>query len=545
MRISRTSPGVRPAAGALAVAALCAAGVQPAEARPAGSGDGRPNILVVMADDMTTSDLAAMPATRRLLSKQGTSFKNTIVSFPLCCPSRATFITGQYAHNNGVIGNFYPTGWYGMPSRENILSAWLDKAGYDTAFIGKWLNGYGAADGRGEIPAGFDTWRGLLDVSAYDYFNFAMNVDGDVRYWGDADFARKLVEFGKIQVVPPDQKSFIDVHDKLTEVMGPAPYSYWGTEDPADYSSDVTGRITRKLVAGERRSKKPFFIWWAPAAPHAEDASTTLMGRPGPDPRAPHRHRAWAEGLALPQSPSFNEADISDKPSNVTAYAGPLSAEAIEQLRLDYQGRMGSLRAVDDHVRKLVRTLRRTGQLRNTLIMFTSDNGWLHGEHRIPGDKFLPYEESLHVPLILRGPGVARGKRIGGQVSNVDLAPTLVDAADARARRKMDGISLLPAAKRPKRLPDRVLAVEALRPLFTGNIPVNRWDRPYKGVRTARHTYIVWTETGDLELYDRRSDPFQLQNLAYDPGHAGVVAELAAKLARLEACKGRACNVRP
>jgi arylsulfatase A-like enzyme len=524
-----------------------AAGVPAAaDARPVGAGeDRRPNILVVMTDDMAVTDLALMPKVQRLLARQGTTFADAVDSFPLCCPARATFITGQYAHNHGVAGNFHPFGWYGMKRRRNILPAWLDRAGYETALIGKWLNGYGARDGHGEIPAGFDDWRGLLDVSAYDYYNFVMNSDGRLRTWGDADFARKLVEFAEIEVTEHPH-TVAAVLGKLAEVFGPGPYTYWGTERTGDYSPDVTGRITNGLVRAQRRSDKPFFIWWAPAAPHREDVSTTLMGRPGRDPRPPHRYEALSSTFTLPQPPSFNEADLSDKSSIITSTAMPLSQGQIDQLQLDYEGRAGSLRAVDDWVGKLVTTLRRTRQLKNTVIMFVSDNGWLQGEHRIPGDKFLPYDESLRVPLIFRGPGVPRGRTIHGQVANIDFAPTLVDLANATARRKMDGVSLLPTIRRPRRRPDRAIEIEALASLFGGDdIPVNAWDRPYKGVRTDRYTYVVWTETDEEELYDRQTDPYELVNVAADPAYAAIKAHLAAKLAKLDSCRGRACKVKP
>ena len=172
-----------------------------AGAKPGGDG-GRPNILVVMTDDMAASDLELMPNVQRLLVKKGTTFTQAIDSFPLCCPARATFLTGQYAHNHGVAGNFYPYGWYGMEGRANTLPAWLQDAGYRTGLIGKWLNGYGAVDAHGEVPVGFDIWRGLLDVSAYDYYNFVMNRNGALRTWGDEEFARNLVEFAEIEVIP-------------------------------------------------------------------------------------------------------------------------------------------------------------------------------------------------------------------------------------------------------------------------------------------------------------------------------------------------------
>ncbi|MEA2363197.1 MAG: N-acetylglucosamine-6-sulfatase [Thermoleophilaceae bacterium] len=537
----RCAKSVLPIAFALAVLALPAA----AQARPAAAGtDGRPNILVVMTDDQAQADLAYMPNVKRLLAKQGTTFADAVDSFPLCCPSRATFITGQYAHNHGVNGNFWPFGWYGMKHRANTLPAWLQKAGYRTALIGKWLNGYGARDAHGEVPAGFDIWRGLLDVSAYDYYNFVMNRNGRLKSWGDADYARKLVQFAKIEVVP-NPGGIGAVLERVDKFFGPAPHTYWGAQNPEDYSPDVTGRITEDLVRKEGKSKKPFFIWWAPAAPHREDVSTALLGRPGRDPRPAPRYEAKSARYRLPRPPSFNEADFADKPSNMRKAAPLMTPEQIQQLQLDYEGRIGSLLAVDDHVKKLVKTLRATGQLRNTLIVFVSDNGWLQGQHRVTGDKFLPYEESLRIPLIVRGPGVPAGRTVRGQVANIDFAPTLVDAANARAGRTMDGVSLLPTIRDPRQRPNRIFEIEALEPLFRGNIPVNAWDRPYKGVRTDRYTYVVYTETGEQELYDRRKDPHQLRNIAADPAYAPIKARLAARLVKLDRCKGRSCDVKP
>jgi N-acetylglucosamine-6-sulfatase len=540
-------PIARTLAGLAAVVAIALLSSPSAGARPAGADrDGRPNILVVMTDDMAATDVAVMPHVRHLLAARGTTFADAVDSFPLCCPARATFITGQYAHNHGVGGNFYPYGWYGMKHRKNILPAWLQKAGYRTALIGKWLNGYGARDAHGEVPTGFNIWRGLLDVSAYDYFNFEMNRNGKLKTWGDADFARKLVEFANVEVTPIDpSNAFATVIAKRDEVFGPAPYSYWGTHNRHDYSPDVTGRITQRLVRAQQDSRKPFFIWWAPAAPHREDVATTLMGRPGRDPRPAPRYAGESSHFTLPRPPSFNEADFSDKPSNMRNAAPSLTDAQIAQLQLDYEGRDGSLQAVDDHVAKLIHTLRATNQLKDTMIVFVSDNGWLQGEHRIPGDKFLPYEESLRVPFIVRGPGVPAGKVVHGQVSNIDFAPTLVDAAKARAGRTADGVSLLPTIRHRKRPPHRAYEIEALAPLFAGNVPVNAWDRPYTGVRTNRYTYVVWTETGEKELYDRRKDPYELNNLADDPAYASVRAHLAAKLSKLAHCKGAACDVNP
>jgi len=267
------------------------------------------------------------------------------------------------------------------------------------------------------------------------------------------------------------------------------------------------------------------------------------------DPRPAPRYANKLERYTLPEPPSFNEADVSDKPANLTtALPNALTNDQINQLKLDYKGRIGALLAVDDHVKTLVSILERTHQLSNTLIVFVSDNGWLQGQHRVPGDKFLPYEESLRVPFILRGPGIPKGRTVHGQVANIDFAPTLVAAAKAHAGRLMDGVSLLPVARNPAKIPNRAIEVEALRRLFLGDFPAmfNGWDRPYKGVRTNRYTYVEYTEAGDKELYDRQKDPYEIDNLAGTPANASVQAHLAALLTKLNTCKGaKQCDVKP
>jgi N-acetylglucosamine-6-sulfatase len=269
------------------------------------------------------------------------------------------------------------------------------------------------------------------------------------------------------------------------------------------------------------------------------------MGRPGRDPRPAPRYASKSSRFKLPRPRSFNEANFSDKPKNMRDHAPLLTDKQIAQLQLDYEGRIGSLLAVDDHVKRLMRILKRTHQDKNTLVVFVSDNGWLQGQHRIPGDKFLPYEESLRVPLIMRGPGVPKGKTVRGQVSNIDFAATLLDVAHAKAGRAQDGVSLMPMVRHPSRHPNRVVEIEAPRPLFEQDVPVNAWDRPYKGVRTERYTYVRYTEAGDEELYDRRVDPGELLNRANDPAYAKIKARLASKLTKLDKCRGRSCRVGP
>ena len=341
-------------------------------------------------------------------AKQGTTFADAVDSFPLCCPARATFITGQYAHNHGVGGNFYPYGWYGMKDRGNTLPAWLQNAGYRTALIGKWLNGYGARDAHGEVPTRV---RHLARTARRLRLRLLQLRDEQQRRaatWGDAEFARKLVEFANIEVTPEPGRARGRAGEAERGLRAPRRTRYWGTTSPRTTRRTSPARSPSTLVERSEARKKPFFIWWAPAAPHREDVATTLMGRPGPDPRpAPSATQARASGFTLPRPPSFNEADVTDKAVERHRHAAPLTqaADRSAPARLPGARRARCAPSTTD-VGQLVETLPGPHQLQNTLIIFTSDNGWLQGEHRIPGDKFLPYEESLRVPLILRGPGM-------------------------------------------------------------------------------------------------------------------------------------------
>lgn len=497
----------------------------------------KPNIVVIMTDDQALADVSKLPNVNKLLVDKGINFTNAVDSFPLCCPARATFITGQYAHNHKVIGNFYPYGWYGMENRDNILPAWLQKSGYRTGLVGKWLNGYGAKNLWGEKPAGFDIWRGLLDVSAYDYYNFVMSVDGESeRVWGDEGFARGLVRVGQIQTVPRQEPVRLEVAKRLIEVFGLPPYSYWGSEKPEDYTVDVTGSVFQDLIAAEQNQSKPFFLWWAPAAPHREDVATTLMGRPGQDPRPPKRYQAKSKSYKLPRPKSFNQAEKSFRklPKNMTDNLKPLTEGQIDQLQLDYEGRIGSLLAVDDKVKSIVDKLKETGQYNNTVIIFTSDNGWLQGEHRVPGDKFLPYEESVKVPFIVTGPGIKK-KKVTTQVSNVDFAATITKLAGARPGRLLDGQALLPLRKT-----NRAVLLEAPAPLFASPSMPQQWDQPYKGVRTNKWKYVIYQKGGE-ELYDLTKDPYEINNLAGEKKYASKKKEMKSKLKKLEDCRGKRC----
>jgi N-acetylglucosamine-6-sulfatase len=533
------SRGHRALALAACAAAACAWAAANAAARPAAAAkDGRPNVLLVMTDDQAAADIAAMPNVRRLLVRRGTSFSDAITSFPLCCPSRASFLTGQYAHNHGVSGNFAPSGYYGMTHKENTLPVWLQKAGYHTALVGKYLNGYGAGNPR-EIPPGYSEWHGALDLSSYDYFNFTINESGRLNTWGDATYSKSLLDLARV-VERQEINTIQDFVKVLGSLFRPGEF---GTKRAADYSNDVTANITDGILRRQASARKPFFVWWAPAAPHREDVNSQ-RGAAWADPRPAPRHERLMSSYPLPRPPSFDEADVSDKP-RLMRDIPRLDAAGVVRLERNHQGRLAALQSVDEGVARLVATLRRTGQLSNTVIVFVSDNGWVEGQHRIPGDKFVPYEESLHVPFVLTGPGIPAGRTVGAQVAaNVDLTPTVLALAKGRAGRRQDGLSLLPFVRKPAGAPERTLPVEATGKLFAAEGFPQQWDQAYSGLRSKHWKYVRWSY-GDRELYDLRRDPYELRNLAADPAHAATVARLERQRAALARCRGTACTTVP
>jgi arylsulfatase A-like enzyme len=262
------------------------------------------------------------------------------------------------------------------------------------------------------------------------------------------------------------------------------------------------------------RGEEPFFLQVGFLAPHDNP-----NGRGGP-PVPAERHRGTLSGSKPRRPPSFDERDVRDKPSTIRRPR--LSRAEIADFALEDQRRRESLLAVDDAVGEVVGALERKGQLDDTLIVFTSDNGWLEGEHRLNG-KEAPYDESTRVPLVVRGPGFARGRIDPDPVTGPDVTATVVEAAEAKATLPLDGRSL-----RVTRA-GRELLLEGL----TNGA---RW----RAIRTLGHLYIEWS-TGERELYDLRADPFQLRSRDGDPSHRRVQADLAARLARVRACSGAGC----
>lgn len=500
--LARLAVALVAAAGAVAVS-LTAAGGEPASAQSAE----RPNIVVIVTDDQTVAQLseATMPETLELLGTHGTTFTNAIATTPLCCPSRASMITGQYGHNNGVLAN--RPGYATLTAKRSTLPAWLGAAGYTTAHVGRWLNGYRKAPGRHPAP-GWDRWFTL----------------GDSRTYFDYDLlaGREQIHFGKVS---------------------------------RDYVTRVLNQVAVRLVRNQVRRPKPFFLQLDQLAPHADGIKGDDSGACVDSAIPPSRHPAGFEAAPLPQSPSFNEADLSDKPHFVRILP-PLDDQKVAELERQYRCRLASLPAVDEGVRRIVDELAQAGELDNTAIAFVSDNGYFFGEHRVPTEKYLAYEEAIRIPMLIRFPGgVGAGATVDAPVANIDIAPTILELAGATpcaggVCRVIDGRSLLgPAQGDFSGWPQsRELLIELRR---TAARPSHTLPCEYTGVRTPDQVYVEYSSlpnpsgecapAADAEHYDLAADPFELQNLfPSEPGSAAAQAQaqLAEQVAQLRDCSG-------
>jgi arylsulfatase A-like enzyme len=467
----------------LIAAALADRGaLRPASAAAPIASEGRPNVVVIETDDQTLESMKVMNRVRARIAERGVTFRNSFVNFSLCCPSRATFLTGQYAHNHGIRSNSSRTG--GFPAFQRLhaddnLAVWLQAAGYRTALIGKYLNGYSAEP---IVPAGWDEWHGGIGGAVYDY---DLNENGTIVHYGTA---------------------------------------------PEDFKQDVLTDRALQFIGNSAVSEEPFFLWLTYSAPHTSP--------PDPNPQPPHdcdgaakpapRDAGAFTSEPLPAPPNFNEADVSDKPSGVRLLPLLTDPEVADVTRR-YRCALGSLLSVDRGVDRLISALKRSGELADTYLIYTSDNGFFNGEHRIPGGKTKLYEESIRVPLLIRGPGIPRGKVTRDLAINADLAPTIVQIAQAEPSMAFDGHSLLPALRHPGRERGRELLVEASN---------------FAAIRTQRYVYGLYA-SGQKELYDLVKDRYELNNVAGAPSYEGVSSALAERLEHLRDCRSAGCRLRP
>lgn len=423
----------------------------------------RPNILLILTDDQPADTVSEMPKLREGLMDEGVTFEQGFVTDPLCCPSRATILTGKYAHNHGVKSNSFPGGGAekfqkGGLDRETIATR-LKAAGYSTGYFGKYFNEY-----RGRyVPPGWDRWF-VYSGSATADRSYDINDQGQVL-------------------------TYTHSHTNETDLTADRAAGFIGEHDGPWF-----------MVVGTR----------APHGPH----------------RPSDNHRNDFNGVALPEPASFGEDDVSDKPA-VVREAPPLTEARTRRLREEYEGKLETLQDVDDLVGRLLNRLEATNQLKNTYVVYTTDNGWLLGEHNLTA-KGLPYEEAVGVPYLVRGPGVPRGETRDELVANVDLAPTFADWA---------GVELPGADGRE------------LAPVLGGD-PTPSWRKrlliehfvghAWAGLRTSHYTYVEHA-TGEKELYDLREDPRQLQSIDRTADRA-LLEGFERRLDSLRDCAGDGCR---
>jgi N-acetylglucosamine-6-sulfatase len=514
----------------------------------------RPSFVVIQTDDQTLDELyagfgqpqlQAMPNTLNLIAKRGETFNNYYVSYPLCCPSRVSLLTGRYSHNNGVKGNVQPNGGYfGFSFRAantHNLAVWLQDDGYRTIHVGKFLNGYGDEpyDNGTTAPPGWSAWHTVLkaDTTHY-YYGYALNDNGQI----DGPFG--------------DSGSWDTREYGIRDDVG-CPFAPTNGL-PCNYETDTLTSIATAELQGTS-PEKPFYLQLDYTAPHGD-----FRHPAGPEP-AP-RHYNWFNGAPPPhrRAQGFDEGNVSDKPRFIRE-APYLSLSDIHTYRIYYDKALESLRSIDDGVKQVVDTLGSLHRLRNTYIIFTSDNGFFFGEHRLIGGKFLAYEPSTHLPFLIRGPGIRPATQSNELVGNIDIAPTVLELAGVEADKSMDGRSMAPFLHDPD--------LRTLRPyLFESFVESSDVDeqgaiaepgdqsgratargrgagasilappKDYEGIRLGPYKYIAWPD-GEKELYDLEKDPYELNNIVRIPNYFPVRNFLHHELLnRLEDCSGRTCH---
>jgi len=477
-----TPSGIAPGVGGACAAAVADVGTTTVDARrlagclrPAAERlvDGvapqalQPSVLVVLTDDQRWDALDVMPTVTRDLVGRGVSFPDSFVTTSLCCPSRASLYSGEYAHHHGVLSNMGPNGGAPAFNDASTLPVWLSGAGYATALFGKYMNGNYRIAPR--VPPGWSEWQTFVEdgdegVGDRVYYDYTLNENGT------------LVPYG---------------------------------HTAADYSTDLLAARTLRFI--NEKADAPFFAVYAPFAPH--------------QPAVPaRRHDGIFAKIEPWRPPNWCEADVSDKPVWVQFMAAITTTEGIAKTDALRARQLETLLAVDEAVATMLATLEKLGLTDQTLVVFTSDNGFMWREHWWTS-KLAAYEESLRVPLVLRLPVLEPLPRsVAGMALNIDLAPTFVQLAGLPIPGTVDGASLL-----------GLLAGAPWRTDFL----FENWGgpviRPNVGVRTDRWKLIVTTSDGFEELYDLATDPYELTSHAGDPAYADVQAALAARLAELRA----------
>lgn len=483
--MSRGGTDMKTLCGWLAVAMVVvvpviAGGAGPGSPSPAAAAQTQPNIVFVFVDDGRTDELAVMPRVRQGIGNAGATFTDFYAPFPLCCPARATLLTGQYAHNHRVLGNTAPAGGFKKFVDRSTLATWLTP-NYRTGLIGKYFNGYAPP----YKPPGWDEW--MVPSVMYGYYGNRWFVD---RGTG-----------GSFQTI-------------------------------TGYQTDTLGSLAADFVTRNAPRTEPFYLHLSIVAPHdglphdPDDVSGF------PSPYVEPAYRDDFDTLTNPD-PSFNEPDVSDKPVR----PGPLSAGEMRGITEHYQQRHEASLSVDDAVDAVMDALTASGELADTYVIFSSDNGLMLGEHRIRGGKGTPYEVASRVPFLVRGPGIPAGRVVGQVAGQIDFAPTVMAMAGLSVPSSVDGLSLLGLLQGSQQtVPRSGVLLEAAAKTSVESPP---WV--YQGVVDGRWKYVE-RATGRKELYDLDTDPYELVNVAGRAVNATRQQALATLLAGLRDCDGLECR---
>ncbi|NOT05082.1 MAG: sulfatase [Anaerolineales bacterium] len=454
--------------------------------------DQRPNILFVMLDDLDAemNSISYMKNLQELVVARGTSLDDFLITNPNCCPSRSTILRGQYTHSHQVFHNTAPDGGFvkfnEVGNDASTLGVWLQEAGYRTALIGKYLNGYPLGDDRAYIPPGWSEWYSPAKGNAYDGYDYVLNENGVLIPYSPAE---------------------------------------------ANYFTDVASRKAVDFIQRAGQDDIPFFLFLTLFAPH--EPST-----------AANRHRDLFPSITVPASPSSNEADVSDKPIDMSR--NPLlTDEIVSSLDQKYRQRILSLQAVDEMFAELVKVLEQTGQLDNTYIVFTSDNGYHFGQHRLVEGKGTFYKEDIIVPFIVRGPGVTENRTVAGFLAgNVDIPLTIADWAGVVPPDFVEGRSLakvLAGDPAPEKDCREAYLLEYYTPADANDGSASKGiTAPYKlGLRTTEYLYVEHSN-GFVEFYDLITDPYELENIAStaDPAQLEHFSKWLKAFSR---CSGSGC----
>jgi N-acetylglucosamine-6-sulfatase len=415
----------------------------------------RPNIVFILTDDLAWNLVPYMPHVLQMQTA-GVTFANYFVTDSLCCPSRASIFTGRYPHNTGIFRNTGTDGGY-VAFRDRghegaTFATALSAAGYRTAMLGKYLNGYFPAMHR---PApGWTSWA--VAGNGYAEFRYNLNQDGSIVRHGDK---------------------------------------------PTDYLTDVLSDLAGRFI--QRQAGAPFLIEVATFAPHAPYTPAPRDAAALPDVRAP-------------RTPAFNAAPDADTPTWLRAHP-PLSDTHIAAIDKDFRKRAQSMLAVDAMVGALQAAVAAIGEAHNTYFVFSSDNGYHMGEHRLMPGKMTAFDTDIRVPLIVTGPGVSAGRTVGEIVMNIDLYPTFLELGGAGIPANIDGRSLVPLLRGQKAAEWRTVALVEHRGPHRDptdpDAPALRSGNPttYEAIRGLSSVYVEYAD-GEREYHDLAADPDELHN---------------------------------